>query len=84
METSEELSFSGVRKSIAEHLKTALGFDSEFSISYADHQESSHTWKVNVEYKKKSGGIVWPTSAAIIVDDKTGKVKKFLEGRRWA
>ncbi len=71
MDTSEELSFSEVREAIAKHLKTALGIVSEFSITYADHQEVSHTWKVNVEYKKRISGIIWPTSAAIIVDDKT-------------
>lgn len=84
METSGDLiKFSDVKKFVGDHLKTAAGIE-QFVITYAEHQESAHQWKVDVEYKENISGILWTTSAALMLDDKTGQVKSFFQGRRWA
>jgi len=37
-------------------------------------------WKVNVEFKEKTGEIDMPTTALFILDAMTGEVKEFKKG----
>ncbi len=84
METSGDLiKFSDVKKLVGDHIKTASGIE-QFVITYAEHLEGAHQWKVDVEYKVNISGILWPTSAALMLDDQTGEVKTFFQGRKWA
>ena len=73
--------FTDLKRLVAEHL-IALGIN-KFVITYAEHVETANQWKVDVEFKTEPSGAS-STTAAISLDDKTGEVKTFLQGRKWS
>ena len=76
-----KLSFTDVKKKIAEHLKTALGVE-EFTIIFA--RQEADMWRVNIEYKEKtSGDSEFTNNALFTIDVRTGEVKEFGKGRLW-
>ena len=82
MDTSGgSVKFTDLKRLVAEHL-AALSID-QFVITYAEHVETANQWKVDVEFKTEASGAS-STTAAISLDDKTGEVKTFLQGRKWS
>ena len=73
----EKLSFSEMKTRIKEHLQMALNIEN-FSINNA--KQEGDVWKVNVEFKEKTGAIYMPTTALFILDAITGEVKEFKKG----
>jgi hypothetical protein len=73
----EKLSFAEMKKRIKEHLQTALNIE-DFSINFA--KQEGDVWKVNVEFKEKTGPIELPTTALFILDAMTGELKEFKKG----
>jgi hypothetical protein len=73
----EKLSFAEMKKRIKEYLQMALNIDN-FSINFA--KQDGDVWKVNVEFKEKTGAIDMPTTALFILDAMTGEVKEFKKG----
>jgi hypothetical protein len=73
----EKLSFSDMKTRIKEHLQMALNIEN-FSINNA--KQEGDVWKVNVEFKEKTGAIDMPTTALFILDAITGEVKEFKTG----
>jgi hypothetical protein len=74
---TEKLSFAEMKKKIREHLQMALNID-DISINFA--KQEGDVWKVNVEFKEKTGAIEMPTTALFILDAITGQVKEFRKG----
>ncbi len=75
-----KLSFSDMKKRIGEHLKLTLDIE-DFSINYA--KQEGDIWKVNVEFKEKTGAIDMPTTALFVIDAITGEIKEFRKGYTW-
>lgn len=73
----EKLSFADMKKRIREHLKMAINVE-EFSINSA--KQEGDFWKVNIEFKEKTGAIETPTTAMLILDSTLGEVKEFRKG----
>ncbi len=73
----EKLNFVDAKKRIGEHLRMTMNIE-DFSISYA--RQEGDVWKVNVEFKEKTGHIEMPTTALFILDAMTGEVKEFKKG----
>jgi len=73
----EKLSFSEMKNKIKEHLHTSVNIE-DFSINNA--KQEGDFWKVNVEFKEKTGAIEMPTTALFILDAMTGEVKEFKKG----
>ena len=73
--------FTDLKRLAGEHL-AAFGIH-QFVITYAEHVETANQWKVDVEFKTEASGAS-STTAAITLDDKTGEVKIFLQGRKWS
>jgi len=82
VDTSGSVKFTDLKKLIGEHLKNGLAID-HFVITYAEHVDTANQWKVDVEFKTDTSGAA-STTAAIILDDKSGEVKTFLRGRKWS
>ncbi len=74
---TEKLSFAEMKKKIREHLQMALNIE-DFAINFAKQEED--VWKVNVEFKERTGHIELPTTALFILDAMTGEVKEFKKG----
>ncbi len=74
---TEKLSFAEMKKRIKEHLQMALNIEG-YSINSA--KQEGDVWKVNVEFKEKTGAIELPTTALFIIDAMTGEVKEFKKG----
>ncbi len=77
---TEKLSFEDMKKRIREHLKMALNVQ-DFSINSA--KQEGDVWKVNIEFKEKTGAIELPTTALSIIDVTTGEIKEFKKGYIW-
>jgi hypothetical protein len=73
----EKLSFAEMKNRIKEQLRMALNIE-DFSINFA--KQEGDVWKVNVEFKEKTGAIEMPTTALFILDAMTGEVKEFKKG----
>lgn len=73
----EKLGFAEMKNRIKEHLQLALNIE-DFSINFA--KQEGDVWKVNVEFKEKTGAIDMPTTALFILDAMTGDVKEFKKG----
>jgi len=73
----EKLSFAEMKIRIKEHLQMALDIE-EFSIDFA--KQEGDVWKVNVEFRERTGAIEMPTTALFIIDAMTGEVKEFKKG----
>ncbi len=73
----EKLSFAEMKKKIREHLQMALNIE-DFAINFA--KQEGDVWKVNVEFKEKTGAIELPTTALFIIDAMTGEIKEFKKG----
>ena len=76
MDTSGSVKFTDLKKLIGEHLKNGLAID-HFVITYAEHVDTANQWKVDVEFKTDASGAA-STTAAIILDDKSGRSKNFF------
>jgi hypothetical protein len=77
---TEKLNFADMKIRIREHLKMALNVE-DFSINFA--KQEGDVWKVNIEFKEKTGAIELPTTALFIIDVMTGEVKEFKKGYTW-
>ncbi len=73
----EKLSFAEMKKRIKEHLQMTLNLE-DFSINSA--KQEGDVWKINVEFKEKTGAIELPTTALFIIDAMTGEVMEFKKG----
>ncbi len=73
----EKLSFVEMKKKIREHLQMALNIE-DFAINFA--KQEGDVWKVNVEFKEKTGAIELPTTALFIIDAMTGEIREFKKG----
>jgi hypothetical protein len=82
MDMSSSVKFTDLKKLVADHLKNGLGID-HFVITYAEHVDTANQWKVDIEFNTDASGAS-STTAAIILDDKSGEVKTFLRGRKWS
>ncbi len=74
---TEKLSFAEMKEKIREHLQMTLDIE-DFSIDYA--KQDGDAWKVNVEFRERTGAIEMPTTALFIIDAVTGEVKEFRKG----
>ncbi len=75
-----KLTLSDMKKRIGEHLRMTLKVE-DFSINFA--KQEGDVWKVNVEFKEKTGAIDMPTTALFIIDVITGEIKEFRKGYTW-
>ncbi len=74
---AEKLSFADMKSRIREHLKMALNVE-DFSINSA--KQDGDIWKVNIEFKEKTGAIETPTTALLIIDATSSEVREFKKG----
>jgi uncharacterized membrane protein YkoI len=72
------LTFSQVRKIVAEHLKTALSVD-KFDITSAKLDEVQDVWRISVEFKKPENP-TFTDIASLTIDATTGEIKEFKRG----
>ncbi len=77
----EFISFTELRKRIAEHLNTTMGI-TEFDTTFAKLYKKSCIWRVNVSYKLKPDDLSAMTSL-FGIDAKTGEIIEFQRDRYW-